>query len=218
MLRDVRHEGRTGVIEIKAFYSAHTGFDQVPVSPMEWLRIPEQALATCTNGRVFSDPLGEFTRWREELLDFYPEDVRLKKMASRCITAAQAGQYNFERSLKRKDYFAARHSESVFSADIISLVFLMNKRYTPFYKWMHRAMSDLPILGEKVRRMIADLVAETDNREKSAIIEKICVSIISELKREGITDSSSSFLLDHAQIIHNRIKDPALRRRLSVIN
>ena len=211
-------QGRTGAIEIKAFYRTYTGLDHMPKDPLEWLRIPEQALATCTNGKIFSDPLGKFTRWREELLKFYPEDIRLKKIASRCITAAQAGQYNFERSVKRKDYFATRYSESVFCADIISLVFLLNKRYTPFYKWMHHALKELPIVGETIHRRITDLIEEEDNRNKSNIIEKICAEIIRELKAQGITDSNSNFLLDHAQSIHSRIKDPAFGKRLSVIN
>ena len=57
-----------------------------------------RTLATCTNGKVFSDPLGTFTRWRQALLAYYPEDVRLKKIASLCVTIAQTGQYNFLRS------------------------------------------------------------------------------------------------------------------------
>lgn len=47
----------------------------------------------------------EFTRWRKTLLDFYPEDVRLKKIASRCMTIGQAGQYNLARCVKRGDFF-----------------------------------------------------------------------------------------------------------------
>lgn len=208
---------RTGVSEIRTFYRNHLGMDYLPKTLTEWLSIPEQALATCTNGKIFSDPLGEFSRWRKELLGFYPEDVRLKKMASRCITAAQAGQYNFERSLKRNDVFAVRHSEMTFCADVISLVFLLNKRYTPFYKWMHRALKELPLLGKAVYNMIADLLAEHDHQEKSAIIEKICSRIIEELRLGGFSDSSSDFLLDHARSIHGRIADPVLGARLTVV-
>jgi hypothetical protein len=154
---------------------------------------------------------------RKELLEFYPEDVRLKKLASRSITAAQAGQYNFSRSLKRNDHFAVRHSEMIFCGDVISLIFLLNKKYTPFYKWMHRALKDLPILGETVHKMIEDLMAEDNPPEKSAIIEKICSVVIDELKRKGISDSDSSFLLDHAPSIHRRISDPVLGAHLTVV-
>ena len=108
--------------------------------------LPENSLAACTNGKVFRDPLGEFTEWREALLAFYPEDVRRKKIAARCMTIGQAGQYNFPRCVQRGELFAARYAETKFCADVISVVFLLNRRYTPFYKWMHRAVGDFPSL------------------------------------------------------------------------
>lgn len=55
----------------------------------------ENALSTVTNGEVFFDNYGEFTRIREELKKGYPEDVRLKKIAARLMKMAQSGQYNF---------------------------------------------------------------------------------------------------------------------------
>jgi hypothetical protein len=207
---------RTGVSEISAFYSTYTGLDHMPASLSEWVSIPESSLATCTNGKIFADPLGEFSRRRNALLNFYPEDVRLKKMASRCFTIAQAGQYNFERSLKRKEFFAAHYSETQFCADVISLVFLLNKSYAPFYKWMHRAVMELPLLGKEIHDQISDLVACRAYDEKPAIIEKICAVIISVLRNEGLSDSASDFLLDHAHRIHNRIEDRRLGARFSV--
>jgi hypothetical protein len=209
-------QGRTGVCEIGAFYRTYTGLDHVPANLGEWLSIRESSLAACTNGRIFNDPPGEFSRWRKALLDFYPEDVRLKKLASRCFTIAQTGQYNFQRSLKRKEFFAVQYSETKFCADVISLVFLMNKRYTPFYKWMHRAVGELPLLGGLIQTQIADLLACKTPDEKAAIIEKICATIISALKDQGLSDSSSTFLLDHAYRVHDRIKDRLLGARFSV--
>jgi hypothetical protein len=211
-------EARTGVGEIDAFYKTHTGLEHLPGTLGEWLHIPEQSLATCTNGRIFVDPLGEFSRWRKTLLDFYPEDVRLKKMASRCMTAAQAGQYNFERSLKRKDFFALHYAETKFCADVISLVFLMNKRYAPFYKWIHRAVTELPLLGEEIHAMILELIGCAEYDEKQAIIEEICALIIITLRKEGLSDSDSDFLLDHAHRMHDEFEDPVLGARFSVVD
>jgi hypothetical protein len=68
-------EWRVGVCRTADFFRRFTGLDRPPRTLPEWLRIPEQNLATCTNGKVFSDPLGEFTRWRQALLDYYPEDT-----------------------------------------------------------------------------------------------------------------------------------------------
>jgi hypothetical protein len=210
-------EGRTGVCGVVSFYRSYTGLDHAPRSLREWLAIPEQSLAVCTNGRVFHDPSGVFSEWRKALKGFYPRDVLLKKIASRCVTIAQAGQYNFERSLKRGEHFTARYAETKFCADVISLVFLLNRRYAPFYKWMHRALLDLPLLGRRIHGMIDDLSRERDERVKGPMIEAMCALLVETLRREGLSDSQSDFLLDHAHSVHARIEDTELGARFFVV-
>jgi hypothetical protein len=211
-------EGRTGVYTTTAFYKTYTGLDHPPQNIREWLLVPEQSLAVCTNGRVFHDPLGQFTLWRKQLKRYYPEDVRLKKIASRCVTIAQSGQYNFERSLNRNELFAVRYSEMKFCSDVISLLFLLNRHYTPFYKWMHRAVQDLPVLGQQVHTLILELISEQDMERKKETFERICALLIDELQQEGLTDSQSDFLLDHAHSVHSRILDKALGESFSIVN
>ena len=48
----------------------------------------------------------------------YPEDIRLKRIASRCVTIAQSGQYNLLRSLKRAELFTAQASVTQFCTDM----------------------------------------------------------------------------------------------------
>ena len=151
--------GRTGVFEIGEFYKRFIGFNHVPEGLREWQAIPEENLAAATNGKVFMDPVGEFTAFRQRLKEFYPEDLRLKKIASRCMTMAQSGQYNYTRCIRRGEYVAARLAEAHFINDTISMVFLLNKQYKPFYKWMHRAVKQLPILGDTMYRLFSDLVS-----------------------------------------------------------
>ncbi|MBN1848573.1 MAG: DUF4037 domain-containing protein [Deltaproteobacteria bacterium] len=211
-------ETRTGACATTDFYRRYTGLNHPPATNKEWLAIPEQSLALCTNGRVFFDPLGDFSKRRDSLLGYYPEDVRLKKMASRCMTASQAGQYNFERSLKRNERFAALYAETQFCMDVFLLIFLFNKQYAPFYKWMHRAVRGLPVLGEKIYGMISMLINLADMDEKKSAIEGICALIIEELHNQGLSDSDSDFLLDHAHHIHGKIKDRELGGRFWVVS
>lgn len=210
-------EWRVGVSRTSAFFRRFTGLESPPATLPEWLRIPEHALATCTNGKIFNDPLGEFTRRREALLAYYPEDIRLKKIASLCITIAQAGQYNFTRSLKRSEPFSAAYSALKFCTDAISLVFLLNRCYAPFYKWLHRAVRDLPLLGPPVHERVAVLLKTGGPAEKAQIMEAIAGLLIGEIRRQGLSNSPSDFLLDHAPLVHARISDPQLRQRLSVV-
>lgn len=204
---------RIGVFEIGDFYARYIGYRNVPQNNEEWMVVPESALAAATNGKVFYDPLGEFSSIRNRLLQFYPDDVRLKKMAARCMTIAQSGQYNLDRCIKRGDSFAIRYAETKFCIDVISLIFLINRRYTPFYKWMSRALVELPRLGKEIFEKIGLLIQTSNFRLKQELVEEICSMIISALKAEGLTDSSSTFLLDHGPIIQSRIKDEKLRER-----
>ena len=208
---------RVGVCSISSFYQRYTGLGHPPKSVSEWSKIPDESLAVCTNGRVFHDSLGKFTKWRNELLNYYPEDVRLKRMASVCLTSAQAGQYNFLRSIKRGELFAAKQAEAIFCRDIISLVFLMNREYAPFYKWMHRSVKDLEILGPFIYESIAFLLSETDNGKKIEIIEDISRRVIKYLIMEGLTNSPSDFLLDHGQIINQKIQNEKLRNNIPIL-
>jgi len=204
---------RVGVFEIGNFYSRFIGYRSVPQKNEDWMILPESALAAATNGKVFYDLLGEFSSIRNQLLQFYPDDVRLKKIAARCMTIAQSGQYNLERCLKRGDSFAIRYTETKFCVDVISLIFLLNRRYTPFYKWMSRALLTLPRLGKEISEKIGLFIQSSDVQMKTELAEEICSMIIAELKAEGLTDSSSTFLLDHGPIIQNKIKDNELRER-----
>ena len=147
---------RIGVFSIGDFYEQFTGCRDVPGSDIEWLRIAERLLATATNGEVFRDDYGEFSRIREELLKFYPEDVRIKKIAARAASMAQSGQYNYSRCMKRGDVVAAGIALNEFIVSTMSMIYLLNKKYAPYYKWMYRGMESLNILKDvavKLRRL-----------------------------------------------------------------
>lgn len=200
---------RTGIFSIERFYARFIGLERPPETLDEWRRIPEANLAAATNGRVFSDPLGEFSRFRRSLLSFYPEDVRLKKMAFRCMQIGQAGQYNYARCLKRGETVAALQALAEFIRATISLVFLLNRRYKPFYKWMHRALGELPLLGRPVQQGLALLVSP-ECSDRGELIDAVCAEITGELRRQGLSDSKSDFLLDHGSSVQLRILDPEL--------
>jgi hypothetical protein len=214
---------RTGVFEIKDFYRRFIRYDHVPASLAEWRSLPETYLATATNGRVFVDPLGEFTAFREGLLAFYPRDVWLKKLAARCAAAGQTGQYNYKRSIDRGEPVAAHCALSLFVEAAISAIYLLNKRYRPFYKWMHRGLKELPTLGEPCYRLLAELCADgrqvgqdgqsgtRGSVDRVRVIEEVSALIVAELVVEGLSDSESDFLLDHAHAVQANIEDEALR-------
>jgi len=204
---------RTGAFETNWFYWNFIGLTKPPDDWREWLRIPEANLAACTNGKVFDDPLGEFSAYREKLIAFFPEDVKLKKIASKCMSAAQSGQYNYSRCISREEFVAANHAEAKFCTDILSIVFLLNKRYKPFYKWMHRAVKSLPVMGEKTYNTLNQIALSSDHKTKQLLIEMLCEDVIAVFKEQGLSNIDSSFLLDHGPEIQKRISIAELKER-----
>lgn len=211
--RETMSARRTGVFSISSFYTDFIGLPDAPETYEQWMASPNSYLCACTSGDVFVDPPGIFSCIRKKLLQFYPEDVRLFKIAARCFLAAQSGQYNFNRALKRKEIFAASSAENRFCSEMISLVFLLNKTYMPFYKWRHRAVKDLGSLGKFVHQGIEDLVTCPDYDQKSAIIETLCARMVTQLKTRGLSHVESDFLLDHGVAVQQKINDTQLRHK-----
>ena len=203
---------RVGVLATGRFYRSFTGWDRPPTLHREWLRASESALATCTNGRMFSDPSGAFTRFRNSLLAHYPESVRLLKLQARCQGLAQSGQYNLLRSLRRRDLVAARLAEAEFVRHAVSAAHLLARRYRPYYKWMHRSLLTLVEPGPALHPLIGRLLARgTSSLEATSdLVEEICALLIGELRLQGLTHAADGFLLAHALELRAQI-DPALR-------
>ncbi|MFH2045820.1 MAG: DUF4037 domain-containing protein [Pseudomonadota bacterium] len=204
-------EGREGVFTIPGFYTRFIGMDHPPETIREWRLLPEVNLSIVTNGEVFCDPLKEFTKFRNALLAGYPEDQRLKMMAARCMKMAQSGQYNYDRSIKRSEFVAAQMAVAEFTDTATSMIYLMNNRYKPFYKWMHKGLKALPVLGEQSYNLLAALATSGSFEENIRSIETLCGLIINQLKDMGLTDSPSDFLLDHGPQIQQKIQDENLQ-------
>lgn len=213
-----RRMGRVGPLSIEGFYARFTGLPQPPQTWKQWRLVPEHFLAVSTNGEVFHDGPGAFTSFRNALLSYYPEDVRLKKIAARCMGMAQAGQYNLLRSLKRNETATALLSAARFSEQAISLVFLLNKKYMPFYKWAHRGVSLLPVLGRETADCVTRLagmdwpVGPKLEARVGELIENLCEQVADRLRDEGLSDAEGSWLLEHGPAVQSHIETPELRR------
>ena len=139
---------RVGVFHISEFFENITGFPTAPAAnePHLWLSLSESTLAAATNGKIFADPLGEFSKARQSF-KLMPDDVRISLISRRLGMISQAGQYNFSRMIARKDASAAWLSINEFVRATASLVFLLNNPvtagYLPYYKWQFAALRKL---------------------------------------------------------------------------
>lgn len=207
---------RIGVMTVSEFYHSLIGYPEGPGDIQSWRRIPEENLAMATNGNVFLDNAGEFTAIRTTLLRFYPEDLRLKKLAAKCMAIAQTGQYNLSRCFVRRDWVSYKTVTARFTDNVIAAVFLLNRVFKPYYKWAWRRMTELPILGSQIGALLSS-ISETcgawdDIFEKNKTdIDKICSLIIKELQRQNLASSNDWFLTTQGEEIQSRIQDNFLR-------
>ena len=209
--RSALGEKKLGVIRSSDFYRRYTGCSGAPESPEHWLALPSYALAEATNGEVWRDDLGEFSAVRETLLHGMPEDVRRKKIAARAVSMAQSGQYNYARCLAHGEAGAAQLALTEFVRSACSMAFLLNRAHEPYYKWCFRAMERLERLSELKEALEFLLVGENDSTLRQGVVEDICTQVIKELRRQGLTDSSSDYLEAHAFKVQERIESHALR-------
>ena len=175
-----------------------------------WLYAEEKWIATAVNGEVFRDDEGTFTRVREDILNYYPQKIYLFKLAEQLHLYSHGGQSNYARMMARKDPVTAALciNQTVHAA--MKLAYMLSKKYTPYYKWMFKGLSQLPAcpgLAPLLEKLVAlppqDEAWEdyeysaTSINEKDEIIqtvEEIAGVILNELNKQGIVCGRQRFL------------------------
>ncbi len=206
--------GSRGVSRIGFFYRRYTGSSGAPGSLEQWIATPENALCEAANGQVWQDALGAFTAEREKILYGMPEDARKKKLSARAALMAQSGQYNYARCLKRGQQGAAMLALNEFVKASGEMIYLLNKKHSPYYKWMFKGMEELKILGDMREPLEFLLLGDNDDAgliTKSGVVEDICAAVIRELKNQKLTDGNWDYMEPHAFEIAERIEDDGIR-------
>lgn len=204
-------DAEDGVVTIGDFYRRHLGFPGAPENWQQWLYTPDHAFAEATNGAVFRDDLGVFSGVRETILNGMPEDVRRKKIAARAVFMAQSGQYNYMRCLRHGEPGAAALALDEFVRNAARMAFLLNRRFAPYYKWVFRAMRDLPKLGELSGQLTGLLTARESGEATLERIEAVCAAVASELRAQGLSDRGDVYLEPHAFAVQSGIVDREIR-------
>lgn len=205
---------RNGVLRTADFYRSAVGAAD-GILPLEgWLHIPDYALAEATNGAVFYDGYGEFTRIREKLLQM-PEDIRLKRLAGNLLIMAQSGQYNFVRCLRHGEPEAAQLACVEFVEATLKAEFLLQRKYLPFYKWSFRALRELEntltLSGQLAFLLSGNNADDATAEEKYNTIEAVCGDFVEKLQNENLTQAICGDLEKHAYSVNDRIRDNGIR-------
>ena len=204
---------RRGVIRISEFFLNKVGSPDGILSMEQWLSIPEYALAEATNGFLFFDAYGLVTQIRKQL-SFFPEDVFRKRLAGNLLLMAQSGQYNYRRCISHGELAAAQLAVGEFTNSAMSAIFLLNRKYQPFYKWRFRAFRELPLLGtlsESFSFLLCSGNEGSMQKDKEMIISQVSRAVTELLYQQALTENTDPDLETHAYEVNNRIIDPTLR-------
>ena len=205
---------RHGLLITEEFYSRFLGSEDVPETLVSWLRIPSYALAAASNGILFKEGKGKFTEIRNILLQGYPEDVRRKKISAHLALMHQSGKYNYARCLSHGETGAAQLALYEFVNSALQVVYLLNKKYCPYYKWAFRGMREIKKLSE-IELPLTFLIENNNDKEfvdyKLGIIDDVSKMILDEVKAQNLTKATCNNLDTHAYSVLDGIKDPTLR-------
>lgn len=204
---------RHGVLRTAEFMTDLVGSSDGRLDLTGWMTVPDHALTEALSGEIFTDPYGEVTAIRERLRR-QPVDVKRKKMAGHLLLMGQSGQYNYKRCLAHGETAAAQLAVTEFVKSTMSVVFLLNNTYQPYYKWSFRAMRALPRLSLEAE--LLEYLLTSDNepetaKEKYDVIEGIASDVIDELMEQGLTQAICGDLEKHAYSVNDQIADAYIR-------
>ena len=219
---------RHGVFKIREFYS---GILHVPVDIInnfmgnrkddgltvpQWMAIGEMHLAAAVNGKVFTDPEGQFTRIRNKILEYYPEEVWKMKLADRLHEFSQSGQYNYPRMMARGDHTTAMVCLGKAMDSGMELLYLLNRTYAPYYKWRRKGLESFA--NTYASREILDRIAllppqteawrsgynpdEVNKSDPAAVaIEELAGEILRIMKEKKLVTGDDTFLDVYVQVM-----------------
>ncbi len=199
-----------GFFREKTFNGVASGTTQAPDDAFGWLRIPESALFDLTEGLVFYDPFGEFTRRRREFLNYYPDDVWKKRLAASLYNAGLYAECILSSALAANDYQTAEIAWRAFNTAAMKAGFLLSHCHAPHLAELYREFCKLPDFAVDVVNLLWEGQSSTHRRARSA--ERIAAIYRLEIEAMGFECSSGANLMKLANCIAATIKDPKLAR------
>lgn len=208
---------RFGVFSIPQFFQMILQH-AVPSKPDDWYALEEADLFTICKGALYRDDLGVFCTERGKLMAYYPDEVWYRKLAQAAACAAQAGQYNYSRMAKRKDWVAVQLAKAKFLRHAMELVYLLNRQYAPYDKWMRRGLESCRTLRQVVPMLekLVQIPDVTESERAADQMEQIAAELLQGLAAIGITPHADrNYLADCVPALLEKAEDA---KRLELVD
>jgi hypothetical protein len=163
------------------------GIDHAPRSLQEWLNIPEEDVTHIVAGEVWHDPAGRFSAIRAALQAYYPEPVRLRRIAHWCRYYSGMGAYALKRAILRDNELYATITFARAIRLGVQLAFLIDRRYYPYDKWLLAAFEQLPRMGGRLHMIVDEAVRLSAPWErKLALLDQMSDVLDAALVEDGV--------------------------------
>lgn len=204
---------RRGLHKFKEYIYSYLGNYEIKTIS-DWINTKEQVLLELTNGEVFIDKSNFLYDFRNSIM-YYPDDILKYKIANLCYKIHQTGQYNLIRIAKRKEKVALNLCLNEFINNIIEFTHILNKEYTPFYKWRIKSLINLEILGKEIYSRINNLLDNYLDYTPQVLENKIfeiCSLLIDELKKQYLLNTNGLYMYDYIEEIISKIENENIRK------
>lgn len=132
------------------------GLDRPPETLAEWLAIPEEDITHVVAGEVWHDPSGRFGAIRAALGAYYPEPVRIRRLAHWSRYFSGMGVYALKRALLRDNML---YASTTFARALrwgVQMAFLLDRSYYPYDKWLTDMFHRLPRMGPRLALIVQE--------------------------------------------------------------
>lgn len=202
------------------------GIARPPQTNVEWLAIPEEDISHVIAGEVWHDPQGSFTAVRETLMAYYPEPVRLRRIAHWARYYSGMGAYALKRAILRgNDYYANITFTRAMRLGV-QLAFLLDRRYFPYDKWTFAFFEKLPRMSGRLGPLVREAAKlETPWTRKLELLDEMSDVFDVAMVEDGIipphpkfqgSESSGYRLMEHAYAEILKSLEPELRTTVPV--
>lgn len=172
------------ITTIQNFFREYHGLDtEKPITPVDWLTLPQQKLRTLRAGRIYHDGLG-----LEELRNRfhrYPHDLWLFLMACQWQRINQDEPF-IGRTGQVGDELGSRLLGSRLIREMMHLAFLMAHEYPPYTKWFGTAFQQLP-LASQLTPLINQILKSQDWKTREEHLSKTYLLMAKAQNDLGLT-------------------------------
>ncbi len=158
---------RVEILNLGTYIQDYLGFDIVTeLDAIDWLTFPQQKLLALTSGAVFHDDIGlEDLRMK---LAWYPHDVWVYLLAA-CWTRIGQEEHLTGRAGQAGDEIGSALIAGRLVRDLMRLVFLMERTYAPYPKWLGSAFKKLKA-GEELSPILERILHAHSWQERDPLL------------------------------------------------